>query len=102
VAYPVSNTFTWVVSAGTSLVITGAATAALATADSEAWTVMGPVDLTKVTPDVGVAIKGITLPLPSYTYQYAKPGNYKATFIAGNATRDNVVSSISALDVMVQ
>jgi len=102
VAYPVNNTFTWVVSAGTSLVITGASTAALATADSEAWTIMGPVDLTKVTPDVGVAIKGITLPLPSYTYVYGKAGMYKATFIAGNATRDAGASSVTALDVMVE
>jgi len=102
VAYPVSNTFTWVVSAGTSLVITGAATAVAATAPSEAWTIMGPVDLKKVTPDVGVAIKSITLPLPSYTYVYGKAGNYKATFIAGNATRDNEVTNISTIDVTVQ
>ncbi len=102
VAYPVSNTFTWVVSAGTSLVITGAATAPLATADAEAWAIMGPVDLTKVTPDVGVAIKGITLPLPSYNYVYSKAGTYKATFIAGAATRDDEVNSVNTVDVTVK
>jgi hypothetical protein len=91
-----------VVSAGTSLVITGATTAAAATANSEAWTIMGPVDLTKVTPDAGVAIKSITLPQPNYTYVYGKAGNYKATFIAGNATRDGGVSSVNAVDVVVE
>lgn len=102
VAYPVSNTITWVVSAGTSLVITGATTAAAATANAEAWTIMGPVDLTKVTPDAGVAIKSITLPLPNYTYVYNKAGNYKATFIAGNASRDKEADRVSALDLTIE
>jgi plastocyanin len=102
VAYPTTNTYNWVVTAGTSLVITGAATAAAATSPAEAWTIMGPLDLQKVTPDIGVAIKSITLALPSYTYVYSKAGTYTATFVAANATPDAENSAVNTVDLTIQ
>lgn len=102
VAYPTSNTYNWVVTAGTSLVITGAATAAAATSPAEAWTILGPLDLQKVTPDAGVAIKSITLGLPFYTYVYNKAGRYTATFVAANATPDAENNAVSTVDLTIQ
>ncbi|RKR80386.1 uncharacterized protein DUF5017 [Mucilaginibacter gracilis] len=79
-----SNKYAWVYTDKTSLVITGATTAALATAPAEAWAIMGPVDLNRVTPDVGVAIKAIASTQPNYQYIYPVAGNYHAVFVAGN------------------
>jgi hypothetical protein len=81
-----ANSYAWTYTAGTSLVITGATTAALATQSAEAWAIMGPIDLTKVTPDAGVAIKAISAALPSYSYMYTTAGNYTAVFVASNST----------------
>jgi len=81
-----ANKYAWTYTAGTSLVITGATTAALATAPAEAWAVMGPVDLTRVTPDVGTAIKTISATLSSYPYNYTTAGTYNAVFTASNNT----------------
>ncbi|WP_345949742.1 DUF5017 domain-containing protein [Mucilaginibacter sp. PAMB04274] len=83
-----TNNIGWVYTDKTSLVITGAATAAAATAGVEAWAITGPIDLTRVTPDAGTSIKNITAKLPSYQYNYAAPGKYNAVFVAVNATSD--------------
>jgi hypothetical protein len=83
-----ANNYAWTYTDGTSLVITGAATAATATASAEAWAVSGPIDLNKVTPDAGVGIKSIIAQLPAYKYVYAQAGTYNAVFVASNATVD--------------
>lgn len=100
--FPVSNTFNWVVTAGTSLVITGAATAALATASSEAWVLMGALNLQKVTPDVGVAIKNMSAQLPAYTYTYSAAGTYNAVFVAANANKDAADSVSRTVPLTIQ
>ncbi|MBV4358194.1 DUF5017 domain-containing protein [Pinibacter aurantiacus] len=85
-AFPVSNTYNWAITAGSSLVITGASTAAAATSNAEAWTLMGGCDLTTVTPDIGVAVKNISVaPLP-FKYLYTAAGKYDAVFAATNLT----------------
>lgn len=84
VAFPVSNTFNWVVTAGSSLVIAGASNAALATNNTEAWAIMGLLDLQKVTPDIGIAVKSINAVVDSYFYNYTSAGTYDATFVATN------------------
>jgi hypothetical protein len=99
VSYTVSNTYRWVVSAGTSLVITGATTDAAATADAEGWAIMGPLDLRKVTPDFGVPIKIISENMDKFpfTWQYTVPGNYTAAFVAFNVDierSDSIVRTI--------
>ncbi|EHQ29330.1 DUF5017 domain-containing protein [Mucilaginibacter paludis] len=83
-----ANKYAWVYTDKTSLVITGATTAAAATAGAEVWAVMGPVDLTRVTPDVGLSIKAISARLSSYQYNYAAAGTYNAVFVASNTTPD--------------
>ena len=80
VFYTVSNVYNWGLSSN-NLIITGATTADGATASAEAWTIMGPVDLTKVTPDVGANLKGLDTRLSSYSYTYSTAGTYTATFV---------------------
>lgn len=79
-----ANKYPWVFTAGTSLVITGAATAGAATASAEAWAIMGPVNLKKVTPDVGVGLKAISAKLESYPYKYPSATLSEPTFVASN------------------
>ncbi len=84
VAYTPTSTKKWTVGAS-SLVIDS--TTAASTVNSESWTLMGSVDLTRVTPDVGVPIKSITALPVSYPYIYAASGTYSATFMAANNSR---------------
>lgn len=86
VAYTATNNYNWAVTAGTSLVIAGAPTATAATSNVEAWTLMGAIDLTKVTPDFGVHIKDITATPTPYQYVYMAAGKYEAIFAATNNT----------------
>lgn len=80
VFYTPVNNFFWSLSS-TNLIITGATTAAAATTPAEAWTIMGPIDLTNVAPDVGIQLKGVDTRLNSYTYTYNTAGTYTATFV---------------------
>lgn len=41
------------------------------------------------TPDTGVKIKDINLPVESYEYTYSKVGTYKATFVMSNENFDD-------------
>lgn len=82
------NNYGWVYTDKTSLVVAGAGTAATATANAEAWAIMGPIDLTRVTPDIGVNIKSITNKLVVYPYNYPVAGTYNAVFVSGNFTPD--------------
>ncbi|PTQ93965.1 uncharacterized protein DUF5017 [Mucilaginibacter yixingensis] len=95
-----ANNYAWVYTDGTSLVITGATTAA--TASAEAWAISGPVDLTKVTPDAGVAIKSEIATLGSYTYSYTQAGSYNAVFVATNATADDSKTTVQQVAVTVK
>ena len=78
------NNYYWVVTAGTSLVITGA-TSAGAAAPAEAWAVIGPVNLKEVTPDAGRAVKVATEKTEElkFTHRYTAPGSYNAVFLGG-------------------
>jgi len=60
------------------------------TANHEAWAIIGPINLRKVTPDVGVVIKGLSQNLKDlrFIYRYPAPGNYNAVFEAGKANSE--------------
>ncbi|MBO9619880.1 MAG: DUF5017 domain-containing protein [Niabella sp.] len=95
VAYTPSNTKRWTVNAGTSLIIDS--TNAVSTVNSESWAFMGNIDLRKVTPDAGVAVKGISAAVAPFTYIYAATGTYNAAFLATNNssfTTDSVVKYV--------
>ncbi|WP_066005826.1 DUF5017 domain-containing protein [Mucilaginibacter sp. PPCGB 2223] len=96
-----ANKYAWVYTDKTSLVITGATTAALATGPAEAWAIMGPIDLTKVTPDMGVAIKAISATLSSYPYNYTTAGTYNAVFSASNNTNSATSSVVKKVTLTI-
>lgn len=97
-----ANKYAWVFTDKTSLVITGAATAAAATAPAEAWAIMGPVDLTRVTPDIGVGIKSISAKLASYTYNYTAAGSYNAVFVASNNTNGGTNTVVKQIPLTIK
>jgi hypothetical protein len=97
----IANTYNWSLSTA-SMVITGAATAGAATNSAEAWAITGPVDLKKVTPDVGVVVKNMSSFVPSWSYSYASTGNYQATFVASNANADGQKSIGKKLTINVR
>ena len=102
VAAKVKNNYTWVISSGKSLVITGATTAANATAASEAWTFIGPVDLRRVSPDMGEFVKDMTTRASNFTFEYTAAGNYSAAFVA---SRDNIygkAETVKKINLTVQ
>jgi hypothetical protein len=92
-----ANKYAWVYTDKTSLVITGASTVAAATAPAEAWAIMGPIDLSRVTPDMGVGIKAISARLASYQYKYSTAGTYNAVFVASNNTIDGTSSVVKKI-----
>ncbi|MET4141341.1 DUF5017 domain-containing protein [Pedobacter sp. UYP1] len=96
------NKLGWVYTDGTSLVITGAATAAAATAPAEAWAIMGPIDLSRVTPDAGLAIKNISATLSSYQYKYTAAGSYNSVFVAANSTADESATKETTVQIIVK
>jgi hypothetical protein len=97
VPYKYIGPYNWVVTAGSSLVITGAATAAAATTSSEAWTFTGPVTLNRVTNDVGTAIKESSLRINTSNYTFKSAGTFNVNFVATNANvfgRQEVVKQV--------
>jgi hypothetical protein len=96
-----ANKYAWVFTDKTSLVITGATTAPLATAGAEAWAIMGPIDLTRVTPDAGINLKIISSRLSSYQYNYATAGSFNSVFVASNNTVDASSAIVKTLPVTI-
>ena len=85
VGYALQNTFNWAISS-TQLVITGATPASNAKAVSEAWAVVGPINLKKVVPDAGQLVKSPTQNLNNgpFIYKYSAKGAYNAVFTGGS------------------
>lgn len=103
VNYRVSNIYNWIVGS-TNLVITGADSAPWATATAEAWTIIGPVDLKKVTPDVGTVIKTVSQSMGDvrFSYRYTMPGTYEATFHGGRVSIDENEKEAKTITITVQ
>jgi hypothetical protein len=57
-------------------------------AENDDWVVSQALNLDKVSPDSGIALKSITSTLSKYTYIFKTPGTYKVSFIASNVTAD--------------
>lgn len=81
----VSPQYAW--SLGTSLVCKGGVGTATGALDS--WLISSPVDPSMVDPDYGTVIKSYSQVVPElYSFKYFKPGEYTATIVSRNATRD--------------
>lgn len=100
--YKYIGPYNWVVTAGTSLVVTGAATAAAATSSSEAWALMGPLTLNRVSNDVGSVIKEASARITSYTYPTFKAaGTFNVAFAASNASIYGEQQTVKQLQITV-
>jgi hypothetical protein len=97
----VTNTFPWVITAGSSLVVTGAATAALSTAASEAWTFSGPINLRKVSNDIGISVKEASARLDRYSYAFTAAGTYKVSFVAANSNFTGAQETVRSITITV-
>lgn len=101
-AYTLQNKYNWSISTA-SLVITGATSVAAADAAAESWVFIGPVNLKKVVPDLGKAVKNPTVKLDDFIfrYQYGTPGTYKANFEGSINSIEGSSSSVKSLELTV-
>jgi hypothetical protein len=103
VNYRVKNIYNWIIGS-TSLVITGADSAPFATAVAEGWAIIGPVDLKKVTPDVGAVVKTASQSIDDlhFSYRYTTPGTYEATFYGGRVSLNEYEQEAKTITITVQ
>lgn len=101
--YKVSSVYNWTISSS-SLVITGAASAGAATATAEAWVILGPLDLKKVTPDAGIPVKNTSQKASDMVYNYVYPakGEYHAVFAGGKISIDESAYSTKSFQIIVK
>lgn len=92
-----NTTNVWAVSASQLQIVGGALNAP----DNDDWVITRLLDLTRVKPDLPVALKNMsTQPVP-YTYAYATAGTYKATFVAANETIYGRKESVKEVTITV-
>ncbi len=104
---PASNAST------TGFTITGNVNAATSV-PTESWLISGPIDLSRVLPDNGVAIKGMTSNASTtlyggsiasswanYSYIFKRPGIYNVVFLASTSTKDGQSSLIKIIRITV-
>lgn len=65
------------------------------------WIVSNLLVANSCTPDAGTNIKTISLGLNTYSYTYAQPGTYTATFVATNGNYKQTKSVVRAYKVVV-
>lgn len=70
--------------------------------EAEGWVISKPLNLRKVLPDYGVALKNMTTVLDSYYYIYTNPGNYTATFVVSNTSRYDSKAAVHEVPVVVR
>jgi hypothetical protein len=103
VNYRVKNNYNWIIGS-TSLVITGADSAPWAVAVAEGWAIIGPIDLKKVTPDVGAVVKTASQSMDDvkFSYRYNTPGTYEATFYGGRVSGNENEQEAKTITITVQ
>jgi hypothetical protein len=72
------------------------------TALNDDWVITKLFNPNKVTPDQGQAIKNISTALNDYSVVYDKPGTYKVTFVASNASYTNQETLIREVELTVE
>lgn len=70
--------------------------------EAEGWVISKPLNLRKVLPDYGVALKNMTTIMDSYYYIYTAPGNYTATFVVANTSRYDSKAAVHEVPVAIQ
>jgi hypothetical protein len=103
VNYRVKNNYNWIINTA-SLVITGADSAPWATATAEGWAIIGPIDLKRVTPDVGTVVKTVSQNMGDvrFSYRYMTPGTYQAVFYGGSVSIDQEPQQAKTITITVK
>lgn len=97
------NRFFWAITNGTSLAINGdAATNSLAA--SEAWAIIGPINLKKVSPDVARSVKTVAQRTEELQViqTYSTPGTYQAVFTGGKLDADKADITTRTIQITVK
>ncbi len=102
VTYKIQNSYSWAI--GTNLVITGATSTAAATAPAEAWAIIGPINLKKVTPDIGMVVKTVSQNMAGlmFNYRYSSVGSYNAIFTGGRVSSDESEYTVDSIKIVIQ
>jgi hypothetical protein len=101
----VKGKYNYVVTAGTSLVITGATSVAASTDDAETWAILGPIDLKKVSPDKGTSIKKYSENMSAFPFVFKYEdvtGDFKPTFVASNSSKDEQSQKTKTLSISIK
>lgn len=70
---------------------------------SEDWYISKPLFFTKVPPDRGVPIQNLgTNKLNHYQFVYSEPGTYLVTFLASNASADNLRTVARQVEIKIE
>jgi hypothetical protein len=88
---------TWVF-ANTSLTFNAPA---IGSSKDEDWAISRPMNLSLISPDLGVVIKNTSVRLPSYKYMFKKPGTYLVTFLAQNITYNSSANVVKQLTLTI-
>lgn len=101
VSYAVVNNIHWAIST-TSLVITGAT--AVPNAAAESWCLIGPLNLRKVTPDIGMGVKVGTEKASDKEFDYTYPsrGTFNATFVGGSVSIEDMRYVSKSISITVE
>lgn len=94
------NSYNWGVSS-TNFAITGSTNAGAAV-EAEAWCISGPIDLTRVTPNVGKLVKNMAASMTDYEYQFNTAGEYKATFVGKASNVYGEEDVVKEVNIVVQ
>ena len=70
--------------------------------DNEDWVISRPFNLSAVSADIGLGLKTATTVLSEYNYTYTAPGTYTVTFVAGNASKDELKNIVKQLTIIVE
>ncbi|MEA5402761.1 DUF5017 domain-containing protein [Arcicella sp. DC2W] len=65
------------------------------------WAITKPFNLSKISPDMGVAVKNTSQLINSYTYQFTKAGTYKVTFVGSNSSPENYAEVVREITIQV-
>ncbi|PST83697.1 hypothetical protein C7T94_14315 [Pedobacter yulinensis] len=88
------------------LILRGNNSAANFSEPTEDWAISPAIQVvedTDIGPDRPFAIKTrIDVPISVYTFNYSKPGTYKAVFVASNVTASQEVKVVKTIDVVIK
>lgn len=69
---------------------------------NEVWAISGGLNLTKVKPDAGVALKNMSTRMDNYSYTYTAAGTYTVTFVASNANIYGESKTVKEVKVVIE